>query len=403
MAISLRPSKTTAALMAEVLQWSEDLARKYARQADSEERFPYIDEVVDRCPLDVAPTGFGQLRDDEYLDRAHTLSMAEVRNSDVEFGANVMAVYMCDPLSQGDSWAWQLLYGGEPAVDFIKYIGTPEQVRRWCGDERVLSAIAMTEEQGGTDLAAVQCTAVRDGDEWVLNGTKVFISNALEADWLVLLATIDPELGSRGVRAFVLDREDMSRVEVTVPKEDKIGFRHLRNASFTMHDLRIPYDRCVGGEDVSGLAASMQLFSKNRATCSVWGPSIAKGCVKFTRAWLNEHEDAFTPQRWDRIQADFDEMIDRLDDAIRLALRAAWLTDRGESSTEAVSHAKAVAPRLAESVVLRCLQVMGHEGASRRHLLEKWVRDVKMTDAILGPSQVQRRTAAHLLLARDRP
>jgi alkylation response protein AidB-like acyl-CoA dehydrogenase len=400
MAISLQPSETTAALMDEVLQWSEDLARKYARQADTEEGFPFIQEVVDGCPLDVAPTGFSLLRDDEFIDRAHTLSAADVKNTDVEFGPNVMSVFMCDPLSQGDSWAWQLLYGGEPAVGFVKFIGTPEQVKRWCGDDRVLSAIAMTEDQSGTDLAGIQCTAVRDGDDWILNGTKVFISNALEADWLVLVATIDPDAGSKGVRAFVIDRADMQKVEITVPKEDKIGFRHLRNASFAMHDLRIPYDRCIGGEDVRGLAGAMQLFSKNRATCSVWGPSIAKGCVKFTRSWLDGHKDEITTQRWERIHADFDEMIERLDDSIRLSLRAAWLNDKGESNTEAVSHAKAVGPKFAESVVLRCLQVMGHEGASRRHLMEKWVRDVKMTDAVLGPSQVQRRTAANLLLRR---
>jgi acyl-CoA dehydrogenase len=402
MTISLQPSETTAALREQVLRWSEERTRKYARQVDTEEHFPYIEEVVQTCPIDVSHTGFGNLRDDEFIDRAHTLSAGDVRNTDVEFGTNVMAVFVADQISQGDSWAWQLLYGGEPAVDFVKYVGTPEQVKQWCESDRVLSAIAMTEEQSGTDLAGIQCTAVRDDDCWVLNGEKVFISNALEADWLVLLATINPSAGSRGVRAFILDHDDMAKVTVTVPKEDKVGLRHLRNASFEMHDLRIPYDRCIGGEDVSGLAAAMQLFSKNRATCSAWGPSIAKGCIEYTRAWLADHSEDFTPERLRRINDDLAEMWDRLDDAVRLALRAAWLTDKGESSTEAVSHAKAVSPRLGESVVLRCLQVMGHEGASQKHLMEKWVRDAKMTDAVLGPSQVQRRTAGHMLLGRHK-
>lgn len=402
MTISLQPSETTEGLMNQVLRWSEDQARKYARQVDTEERFPYIEEVVETCPLEVAHTGFGQLRDDEYIDRAHTLTAGQVRNTDVEAGTNVLAVYVAEAISHGDSWAWQLLYGGEPAVDFVKFIGTPEQIKQWCDGDRVLSAIAMTEDQSGTDLAGVLCTAVRDGDDWVLNGGKVFISNALEADWLVLLATIDPGAGSRAVRAFILDKDDMAKVTVTIPKEDKVGFRHLRNASFEMHDLRIPYDRCVGGEEVSGIGAAMQLFSKNRATCSVWGPSIAKGCISYTRGWLAEHQQEFTPERWQRINADFDEMSERLDDAKRLALHAAWLMDKGEPSTESVSHAKAVAPKLAESVVLRCLQVMGHEGASEMHLMEKWVRDIKMTDAVLGPSQVQRRTAAHLLIGRNK-
>ena len=401
MSITMQPSETTRKLSDQVLEWSRK-SSEFARRVDTEERTLYIDEVVGSCPLDLAHTGFGQLRDDEYIDRAHTITAGDLRHTDLEYGTNVLAVYMAEAISRGDSWAWQLLFGGEPAVDFVKFIGTPEQVEKWCANDRVLSAIAMTESQSGTDLAGVQCTAVRDGDEWVLNGEKVFISNALEADWMVLLATIDPQAGSRGVRAFVLDKDDMLRVEVSIPKEDKVGFRHLRNASFEMRDLRIPYDRCIGGEDVSGLGAAMQLFSKNRATCAVWGPSIAKGCLDFTRKWLAENRDEFSDRRWDRIQEDFDQMEDCLDDAVRLALRAGWLIDSGQNSTESVSHAKAVSPKYAESVVLRCLQVMGQEGASGRHLMEKWVRDIKMTDAVLGPSQIQRRTAAHLLIGRNK-
>jgi len=403
MTISLQPSPTSEQLRSAVLEWSMDQARKHARQADTEQRFPLIPEVVETCPLDVSQTGFGQLRDEEFIDRAHTLRAGDVRHGGLESGTNVLAVFVAEAISQGDSWAWQLLYGGEPAVDFVKFIGTAEQVERWCSANRVLSAIAMTEPQSGTDLAGIQCTAARDGDQWVLNGEKVFISNALEADWLVLLATVDPGAGSRGVRAFILDKEDMAKVTVTVPKEDKVGFRHLRNASFEMRDLRVPSDRCVGGEDVSGLSGAMQLFSKNRATCAVWGPSIAKGCIGYTRAWMAEHRDEFTAERWKRINSDFEEMNEVLDDVVRLALRAGWQMDTGEASTESVSHAKAVGPKYAESVVLRCLNVMGHEGGSHRHLMEKWVRDVKMTDAALGPSQVQRRTAAHLLIGRNKP
>lgn len=392
MTISLKPSQQTADLVEHVRRWSLDVVRPYAREADTKETYPDVPEVIEACPLDLAPVGFATLGDDEYVDRAHTLK------TDIEFGPNVLSVFMTEPLSQGDSWAWQMLHGGTVSEDFINLIGTPEQVEKWCTGEHVLTAIAMTEDQSGTDLAGIQTTAVRDGDTWVLNGKKVFISNLLECEWIVLLATINPDAGSAGVRAFILDKDDIAKFDVITDKEDKIGFRFIRNATFELHDIRIPFDRCVGGPEVSGVAAALGVFSKNRATCAVWGTSIARGCLGFAEQWIDEHAGEYSPARLARIRADFAEMHDTLDDVVRLSLKSAWLKDQGENAAVAACEAKAVAPKLSESIVLRCLQLVGAEGASERHLLEKWYRDIKMTDAMLGPSAVQRRTVAQMLL-----
>jgi alkylation response protein AidB-like acyl-CoA dehydrogenase len=391
MSVDLSVEPEVERLLREVREWSVNEVRPLARRADAAGVYPAgadADRVIAACPVDVCPMGF------EEAD--------ETGNYNADFGGllktgpNVLGVRVMEEMGYGDGWAWQVLPGGRLGERIIRKVGTQAQIERWVGPvdrgEYTMSAIAMTEEVAGSDVAGMQMRAERDGDWWVLNGTKRFISNGGLADFILVFATLDPAMRHHGIRAFMVEKETPG---FTVTRtENKIGFRFAPQAELRFENVRIPLDQCLGDPEQGGrdTATALSEFNATRPYCVAWATGSARGALDVATEWVDEHSDEYSADRLAQIRRDTTRMRAALDDARRLILNAAWQRDQGRSNIKESSMAKSLVAPIAERVVLRSLQMVGPEAASERHLLEKWYRDIKLFDIVEGTGQILRIT-----------
>jgi acyl-CoA dehydrogenase len=391
MSVDLSVEPEVERLLRKVREWSVNEVRPLARRADAAGVYPAgedADRVIAGCPVDVCPMGF---------EEAH-----ETGSYNADFGGllktgpNVLGVRVMEEMGYGDGWAWQVLPGGRLGERIIRKVGTQAQIERWVGPvdrgEYTMSAIAMTEEVAGSDVAGMQMRAERDGDWWVLNGTKRFISNGGLADFILVFATVDPAMRHHGIRAFMVEKDTPG---FTVTRtENKIGFRFAPQAELRFENVRIPLDQCLGDPEQGGrdTATALSEFNATRPYCVAWATGSARGALDVATEWVDQHSDEYSADRLAQIRRDTTRMRAALDDARRLILNAAWQRDQGRSNIKESSMAKSLVAPIAERVVLRSLQMVGPEAASERHLLEKWYRDIKLFDIVEGTGQILRIT-----------
>jgi alkylation response protein AidB-like acyl-CoA dehydrogenase len=287
--------------------------------------------------------------------------------------------------------------------------GTPEQIARWLpecygiGDEIKLGAYAVTEPQAGSDVKSLRTTAKRDGDEWVLNGTKVFISNGGIADVTVVVATVDPELGHRGQASFVVSKDTpgfrMGK------KEDKLGIRASQTAEIVLEDCRVPMDNLLGGLDKleaklerartgqrSGASGALATFEVTRPFVGASALGIARAAYEWTLDWLDgrEYEGELLLEQ-QRIQEVVADVATEIDAARLLVWRAAWMGRNGIPMTGgqgSMSKLKAGDVTMWATTVL--MDLVGPEASLAEHPLEKFFRDAKIYQLFEGTAQVQR-------------
>lgn len=288
---------------------------------------------------------------------------------------------------------------GEPP---ILGMGTPEQKERFLAPfvdpaRPIWGSFAMTEPSGGSDVANIKTRARRDGDHYVLNGSKSFIGNASRAEWIVVFATIDPALGRGGHRAFVIERGTPGLVNFHI--ERKMGLKAYESTSFFLEDCRVPAANLLGGEayyqqKAGGFKGAMNTFNAGR-------PAIAAMAVGIGRAALDEAAQVmrdgglWTDQRLrDRLE----RSRRKLKAALMLALRAAWLADQRQPNMIEASAAKASAPPAAFEATAFAMEALGLAGGRGDHLIEKLFRDVKALDIVEGTGQIQRVVMARNLV-----
>lgn len=392
MTVTMSLSPEVERLLGAVREWSVSEVRPLARQSDTDGVYPSPEvaaKVLSTCPIDFCPMGFEELGEDPARRKGWAALL--------EGGSNVLGCLVMEEMGYGDGWAWQVLPGGRLSERVIRKVGTPEQVERWVGGvdrgEYRMTAIAMTEQEVGSDISRMQLSAVRDGDCWVLNGRKRFISNGGLADYLLVFATVDPTLGHRGIRAFMVERGTPG-FTVSDAKLDKIGFRHTPQATLDFDDVRLPLDQCLGDPDNAGrdTATALTEFNATRPYCVAWATGMARAASDVAWDWVEQHRGEFATARFSMLAAEHQRMRDALDDGRRMILRAAWHRDRGLPNMVESSMAKALVAPVVERVVLRSLQMMGTEACSERHLIEKWYRDAKMFDIVEGTGQILRIT-----------
>lgn len=281
--------------------------------------------------------------------------------------------------------------------------GTDEQKQKWGG---LILAMAITEPGCGSDPSRVSTTATRDGDEWVLNGQKIFVTTGCRADGVVVWATIDKAAGRGGIKSFLVLKDTPGFI--VAGKEKKLGIRADDTAHYIFEDCRVPKDHLLGLDDSipkggsGGFRGVMKTFNMTRPFVAAIGLGMAEAALDFTRDRLQEAGIDIGYGRGHLAQSGVVERFLGLEaefEAARLSiLRAAWLADNQMENNMESSVCKAKTGRAVQEITQGCIEILGPLGVSREHLLEKWFRDVRITDIYEGTGEIQRLIMARTLL-----
>jgi acyl-CoA dehydrogenase len=281
--------------------------------------------------------------------------------------------------------------------------GTPEDPK--------VAAFAVTEPQAGSDVRNLRTRAVREGDEWILNGTKVFITNGQYADVYVVVATVDPELGHRGQASFIVSREDGIRPG---KKEKKLGIRASDTSEVILDDVRIPVDRVLGGidkleakldrarkgESTGRSSAALRTFEVTRPAVAAQAVGIARAALEFAVDYAKDRKAFGVPiSQHQSVQNMLADMAVEVECARLLTHRAAWLAANGQPFPKAEgSMSKLKAGETAVRVTEQAVQVLGGYGFIKDFPVEKWYRDSKIYTIFEGTSEIQRMVIARALI-----
>jgi acyl-CoA dehydrogenase len=300
--------------------------------------------------------------------------------------------------------------GGSLAAAGVASSGTPEQIARWVpecfgtGDEIKLGAYAVTEPSAGSDVRSLRTTAVEDGDDWVLNGTKVFITNGGIADVTVVVATVDPELGHRGQASFVVPKgtPGLSMGK----KESKLGIRASQTSEVILENCRVPAEFLLGGREKlerklararSGQSTgrssnALATFELTRPLVGASALGIAQAAYEWTLEYLEDKVEEGTPLlEQQRAQQVLAEVATEIEASRLLVWRAAWMGRNGVPMTGGQgSMSKLKAGDVAMWVTTTLMDLVGPFAQTTECPLEKFFRDAKIYQIFEGTAQVQR-------------
>jgi acyl-CoA dehydrogenase len=284
----------------------------------------------------------------------------------------------------------------------IASVATEEQLQRYGGR---WAAMAITEPEAGSDSAAIRTTAELDGEEYVLNGEKIFVTAGERADLIVVWASLDRSMGRAAIKSFIVEKDNpglkLERLE------HKLGIRSSDTANFRLEDCHVPKDALLGSATVDvkqGFAGAMQTFDNTRPLVAAMAVGVARAALEETRTRLEVAGvtiDSVRPAlcqhaaaaRFLELEADWE--ASRL-----LTLQAAWMADNGRPNSLQASMAKAKAGRTCVDVTLGCVELCGGVGYGESELLEKWARDAKILDIFEGTQQIQLLIVARQLLGK---
>jgi len=364
------------------------VARKYARHYDENEH---------EFPPDELPEA------EHYPNLLDALSQLGENDS----GRAVMSLLLALERTWGD-YSVQMRRGkGGLGNAALLAAGTPEQQERW---QDLTLSMAITEPGCGSDPSLVQMTAVLDGDEWVLNGEKIFVTAGCRAEGVVVWATIDKSAGRAGIKSFLIEKGTPG-FSVS-GKEKKLGIRADDTAAYVFQDCRIPRENLLGGNESiprkssGGFRGVMKTFNMTRPGVAAAGLGMARAALDFVGDQLREAGVEIEYGGIARGRSALAEKLMRLEalyEATLLTiLRAAWLSGEGRPNNLEASVCKAKTGAAVREITQGCIEILGPMGISREHLLEKWFRDVRITDIYEGTGEIQRMIIARGLLGYSR-
>lgn len=282
----------------------------------------------------------------------------------------------------------------------IKMIGTREQKERFFSvfkdrSEPRCGAYALTEPGAGSDVAAIKTTAVQDGNHYIINGRKYFITNGARASWVLVFATVDPKLGREGHRVFVVEKGTPGFYPGRI--EEKMGLRASETAELIFEECRVPIENLLGGEEYyiekakEGFKTVMKTFDATRPLVTSIAVGIARAAYESVREWAKENKllSSAIP-RFRGIKDTLDEMDAEINAARLLCWHAAWMIDEGLPNSKEASMTKAYAAEIVGKVTPKAIEIMGIHGCLRENLIEKLYRDQKVFDIFEGTGQIQR-------------
>jgi acyl-CoA dehydrogenase len=278
-----------------------------------------------------------------------------------------------------------------------------EQKQRWLPpliEEPILCSFGLSEPNAGSDVSGIQTTAVRYGDEYVINGSKMFITNAGRADWLVVFASTDKTRGHRGLSAFIVPTELDG---VTVEKHlDKMGQRATDTSALAFQDVRVPADNRIG-EEGEGFKIAMKTLDFTRPGTAAGAVGVAQAAYEYSVEYAKTRVQFGQPIAMNQgVNFLVADMATEIEAARLLVWQAAWLLDQGKRATLQSSFAKRFAADTAMKVTTDAVQIYGGYGYMKEYPVEKLMRDAKLFQIYEGTSQIQRLVIAReIFLPRD--
>ena len=394
MAINLELPRKMHAVIDKAHQGAAEMMRPIARKYDVKEHAYPVE-------LDTLAELFAGAAESNTLDMAGAGGLKASESSEENRnGANMAAALQALEASWGDaamllSIPYQGL--GNAAVSAV---ASDEQLRRL---GKVWAAMAITEPGFGSDSAAVSTTAKLDGDEYVINGEKIFVTAGSRATHIVVWATLDKSKGRPAIKSFIVPREHPG---VTVERlENKLGIKGSDTAVIRFDNVRIPKDNLLGNPEIEpgkGFAGVMETFDNTRPVVAAMAVGIARATLEELRKILTNagvqisydkpsHAQSAAAAEFLRMEADWEA-------SYQLTLRSAWQADNKIPNSKEASMAKAKAGRVGSDITLKAVELAGTAGYSEEALLEKWARDSKIMDIFEGTQQIQQLVVARRLL-----
>lgn len=280
----------------------------------------------------------------------------------------------------------------------FKY-GSEEQKKKYLEPMALgekLGAFALTETTAGTDATAAQSTARLDGDSYILNGTKIFITNAGEAEIYIVFAMTDPEKGSRGMSAFIVEKDAPGLA--FGKKERKMGLRSSPTLEMIFEDCRVPRENLLGQEG-EGLKIALSTLDGGRNGIAAQAVGIAQGALEEAVAYAREREQFGRPiASFQAISFMLADMATKVEAARLLTYQAAYLENEGLPYGKASAMAKLFASEAAMEITTQAVQIFGGYGYTRDYPVERFMRDAKITEIYEGTSEAQRMVISRYLL-----
>lgn len=278
----------------------------------------------------------------------------------------------------------------------VAAVADDEQLERF---GKIWAAMAITEPQFGSDSAAVAATAKLDGDEYVLNGEKIFVTAGERCTHVVVWASVDKSAGRAAIKSFVVPR-DTPGFEL-VRLEHKLGIRSSDTAHFILDNVRIPKENLLGSPEVDtkkGFGGVMATFDNTRPMVAAMAVGVARASLEKLREILTDAgvEIDYDAPAWNQPAAasEYIRLESDWEAAYLMTMRAGWMADNKQPNSKEASECKAKAGRMATDLTLRAVEIAGAYGYSERDLLEKWARDSKILDIFEGTQQIQQLVVA---------
>ncbi len=320
----------------------------------------------------------------------------------VKNGGNMSSVLNIMQMCYGDVGLLLTIPGQGLGNSAIAAVANDEQMQRF---GKKWAAMAITEPGAGSDSAAITATAQKDGDHYILNGTKIFVTSGERADCVVVWASVDKSLGRAAIKSFVVEQGAPGmKVERL---ETKMGIRASDTAVISFTDCRVPAANLLGSPEVNvqkGFAGVMETFDNTRPFVAAMAVGCAEAALERTKELLKEKINLGYTSPINNLKAVEAEILKLEADyeASRLlTLKAAWMADNKIPNSMEASISKAKAARTGSRITLKCVELCSSLGYSEAELLEKWARDSKILDIFEGTQQIQQLIIARRLLGKS--
>ncbi len=336
----------------------------------------------------------------DVIAKAHEVGLMNPHISE-EYGGLGLSIF--DGILIGEELAWGCagiavsIVANQLGAAPVMLAGTDEQKQEWLPplvDSPILCSFALTEPNAGSDVSGIQTTAVRHGREYVVNGSKMFITNAGHASWIVVFASTDKSKGHRGLSAFVVPADADG---VTIEKHlDKMGQRATDTSAVAFQDVKVPARNRLG-EEGDGFKVAMRTLDHTRPGTAAGALGVARAAYEHSVRYSRERVQFGQPIAMNQgVNFLIADMAAEIEAGRLLTWQAAWLLDRGERATLQSSYAKRFASDTAMKVTTDAVQIFGGYGYMKEYPVEKLMRDAKLFQIYEGTSQIQR-----LVIARE--